>query len=173
MNPACFTLCVSALLTCASVASVSAQVIHIDTLPVGPGQPLHLVFPNIEDPSHPKHLSFEGFAWPASPSFAGFDMTIQFDWYTDPTDPPDENSRLTSPPIHFNLPPSGGQVFLDYVIPYCPPWVSFDVWSSTDAYIQGSFSHICIPEPGAFALLATLGTLGFGVARHLRCRNVL
>jgi len=131
------------------------------TLP--PFQPMHWIFPNEIDPHQRKYLYFEGHVAPSATGLPT-SIQIQFDWYLDPADPSGQTPQL-SPVVTVPVNPSGGDVFADWWINICPPWVSLHLTSDQPIEIQGVFVHQCIPEPSQYAVVAGLGAVVFGLAR--------
>lgn len=138
--------------------------------PIGPVtlipvvQPFHGVFPNMPDPFHPKFVYFEGHGVSLIPGQLAT-VSVSFDWHLDPTDPPGDPGQTTTP-VDFIIPDTGGPIYLEFLIPICPPWVSIHFETDFDVQIQGVFVHQCIPEPAEYGLLAGLGAVLFGLARR-------
>jgi hypothetical protein len=60
---------------------------------------------------------------------------------------------------HF-IDPAGETFAFTHIIPdYNPEWVSIDLWGWNLWITDGYFYHECVPEPGAWSLLALAGLL--------------
>lgn len=132
----------------------------IGPVTVVPSQPFGLEFPNMPDPIHPKFVYFEGHGRSLIPGQTAT-IRVSFDWRLDLADPP-----VFTPPVLFPVPDTGGGIYLEYLIPFCPPWVSIHFETDFDVQIEGMFVHQCIPEPAEYGLIAGLGAVLFGLVRR-------
>lgn len=141
-----------------------AQTFSIEPISITlvPGQPYEQFFPNVFDPFHPKHLRFEALATQPQPGVVS-PLLVWFDWL-DLTGAPQ-----TSPPVQYDV--VGGQplpIDTDWWLPFCPQLVSLHLevpfdpsGATTPVFIEGRFTHWCVPEgDGVLAGLALLGLAG-------------
>jgi hypothetical protein len=132
-------------------------------------QPIDLWFENEVDPAHPKLLTFKGML--ANPTDVDGVFNFFFDWT-------DLEKQETFTSEVFQI-PVGALSELEfeqqYWIDFCPPCVSLHMRLATSEvmYVQGEFSHVCIPEASSVLTLgaSVLGLGGMAARRLLRRRR--
>lgn len=123
----------------------------IDAIVVG-GQPFDGWFPNEFDPFHPKDLILDLVVT----EIDGPGATGTLFWYFDWMDL--AGGIVTTPPMSITLPGgASAPVFDTFRIPFCPQQVSLHLHSDGMFQVQGTFTHVCLPEPSSLTLLG-LGT---------------
>jgi hypothetical protein len=129
---------------------------------VDPAHPFGQFYPNVFDPLHPKDLWFVADVFNQSLDHGVLD--VQFDWF-DPV-----LGQLMLSPV-FSVPIEVDQVTpvdVHFQIPFCPPEVSLHLSTQQGPMgIEGTFTHVCVPEPGTMALFG-LGAVGLGLAARRR-----
>lgn len=155
----------AAAIGCLPLASALAQgpamaIEPIDVIVVG-SQPIDRFYPNEFDPFHPKDLILNVVVTELdSPTSIGT-LFWSYDWI-DLT-----GGIVTTPPRDITLPGGASVPIVDtFRIPFCPQQVSLHFHSDGMFHVQGTFTHICIPEPSSGLLL------GFGAVALLTCRQV-
>ncbi|MGD9645316.1 MAG: PEP-CTERM sorting domain-containing protein [Pirellulales bacterium] len=136
------------------VSTVSAQqsaTIPIDLIVVQ-DQPVELFFPNDFDLEHPKVVNFTGTLQNLDPTGGSAIVDLFFDWF----DPRSPGEVFYSEIFPYELGPGEIlEISPTYTIPFCPPQVSFDLRvAGGPVQVKGDFTHICVPEPGTWGLLA-------------------
>lgn len=132
-------------------------------------QPIDLQFPNEVDPRRPKLLTFKGVL--SNPTGVDGVFNFFFDW----TDLEKQETFFSEV---FQIPVAAESQFefeQQYWLDFCPPCVSLHMRLATSEvmYVQGEFSHVCIPEAGSVLMLgaSALGLGGLAARRVLRRRR--
>jgi len=157
------------LLFCASTASAQQAGSEPIDLILVQNQPVTLYFPNDFDLIHEKFVTFTGTFQNLNPTGGPSFVDLFFDWI----DPRVPGQTQTSPVIPFNL-ASGEtkEVSSSFTIPFCPEQVSLDLRvEGGPVHIVGTFTHICVPEPGTWMMLACGLAAVVGVAHRRRRRR--
>ena len=156
----------SLVLLCASTASAQQSASEPIDLILVQDQPITLYFPNDFDLTRDKIISFTGALQNLNPTGAPSFVDLFFDWI----DPLVPGQVQSSPIFPFDLAPNETkQISPTFTIPFCPPQVSLDLRvAGGPVQVVGTLTHICVPEPGTWAMLAG-GLAGFaGVAYRRR-----
>jgi hypothetical protein len=170
MNRNLFTVLTATVLIAVGSLVARAQLTSIELINTTAtwDHPSEEYFPNVFDLVHSKELRFEGIATvggsPSGPLPAT--LWLQFDWL-DPV-----LGVQYSPAWGFSVSytPTLTPIDVSYTLPFCPSQVSLHFATDTPAggvvNIAGDFTHTCIPEPEAYALVGALGMLGFALWRR-------
>lgn len=140
---------------------------HINTITTW-DMPWEAFFPNDFDLTHPKELHFEGIATVGGDPHIALPATlwVQFDYLTPTLD------VVYSPAWGFpvELTPTLTPVNVSWTIPFCPQRVSLHFATDTPqggiVNIAGDFTHVCVPEPGALALVGGSAMLASAFLRR-------
>ncbi|MBX9790117.1 MAG: PEP-CTERM sorting domain-containing protein [Pirellulales bacterium] len=153
-------------LLCVSTASAqNAGSEPIDLILVQ-DQPITLYFPNDFDLVRDKIISFTGTLQNLNPTGAPSFVDLFFDWI----DPRVPGQVQNSPIVPFDLAPGETkQISPTFTIPFCPPQVSLDLRvAGGPVQVLGTLEHICVPEPGTWAMLGCglAGVVGLAYRRR-------
>lgn len=155
LNLLALCVVVSGLLVPSAMAQTGpSMAVEPLNLTVASGQPIDLFYPNEFDPFHPKDLFLDIVVTSLDPPGTAGTLFWAYDWI-DLTGIP-----VMTPPGRIDLPSGASATVKDtFRIPFCPQQVSLHFNSDGNFSVQGTFTHICVPEPATW-LLATLGLVG-------------
>lgn len=156
------------VLLCASTALAQHAGSEPIDLTLVQDQPVTLYFPNDFDLIHEKFVTFTGTFQNLNPTGGPSSVDLFFDWF----DPRIPGQIQTSPVIPYDLATGETkEVSTTFTIPFCPEQVSLDLRvAGGPVHVVGTFTHICVPEPGTWVMLACGLFAALGVAHRRRLK---
>ena len=156
------------VLLCVSTASAQDSASEPIDLILVQDQPITLYFPNDFDLIDEKFVIFTGTFQNLNPTGGPSFVDLFFDWI----DPRIPGQVQTSPVIPFDLAPGETkEVSPSFRIPFCPEQVSLDLRvAGGPVHVVGTFTHMCVPEPGTWVMLTSGLAAVLGVAHRRRRR---